>query len=539
MKGLTRKLATTAMMGAGMALALTTVAEAAEPKKGGVLEFVVGSRIPSYDGHREGTFGMIHPIRPFYNTLIRINPNNPSSTTDFVCDVCVGDVPAPTDDGKTYTFKIREGIKFHNGQSMTAKDVAATYERLRNPPEGVRSLRKAYFSMIESVTAPDDTTVVFKLKTPSNAFIPAVAMPFNFIYSVEDMAKDNGRWVEKNINGTGPFIFEEHQPGSYVKGKRNPNYHHAGMPYLDGFRAIAAPKMSTRLNAIRGGRALAEFRGFPPKAIADLKKALGDNLVTHESPWNCTLGVTFNQKREAMADKRVRRALSMAIDRWGGSKYLSQIAIVKTVGGIVFPGHPLAATEAELAEIPGYGKDVEANRAEAKRLLKEAGRENLKIKFINRGVDQPYKVVGTWLVDQWKRVGVTANQVVEPSTPFFNNLRNEKDFDASIDFNCQAVVNPILDTSKFISSARASNNYGQVDDPKADALYDAMVAEADPAKQRQAMRAYEKHVLGDEAHWAMTLWWNRLNAHHAKMKGWKNSPSHYLNQTLENVWLDG
>ena len=103
MTHLTTKLALTALIGAG--LVIGSHAEAA-PKSGGVLNYVVGSKIPSYDGHVESTFGMIHPIRPFYSTLIRVNPSNPADPSDFVCDVCEGDVPKGEEGGTKFTFKI-------------------------------------------------------------------------------------------------------------------------------------------------------------------------------------------------------------------------------------------------------------------------------------------------------------------------------------------------------------------------------------------------------------------------------------------------
>ncbi|GAB4230063.1 MAG: hypothetical protein Kow0032_11710 [Methyloligellaceae bacterium] len=511
-------------------------ADAAQPKRGGILNFVVGSKIPSYDGHVETTFGMIHPIAPFYSLLIRVNPDNPSSPTDFVCDVCEGDVPKGEDGGTKYTFKIRKGVKFHDGTPLTAQDVAATFNKIIFPPKGIASSRKAFFKMVESVTAPDDTTVVFKLKFASGSFIPAVATPFNFIYSKKDLDTHGYTWHKQNINGTGPFVFVQHQPGSFVEGKRYENYHHKGLPYLDGFKAISAPKMALRLQAIRGDRAAIEFRGFPPKARDDLVKALGDKITVQESDWNCVLLATPNHKKKPFDDVRVRKALTLAIDRWGGSKYLSRIAIVKTVGGVVFPKHPLAATEAELKQLAGYGGDIEKSRAEARRLLKEAGHENLAFTLNNRGVDQPYKVVGTWLIDQWKKVGMNVTQQVNPSPVFYDILRKKKNFDVSIDFNCQSVVNPIADVTKFLGSA--GNNYGQYDDQELEAIYDKLLRAGTEEEQRKLMRAYEKRAISDQAHIAITLWWYRIIPHRSYVKGWKIGPSHYLNQQLDNVWLD-
>ena len=93
---------------------------------------------PSFDAHQEGTYATIHTAAPFYSMLVRINPENPSSTTDFVCDVCTA-MPTPTDDGKTYTFKIRDDVKFHNGDKLTAQDVAASFQSILHPAAGVLS----------------------------------------------------------------------------------------------------------------------------------------------------------------------------------------------------------------------------------------------------------------------------------------------------------------------------------------------------------------------------------------------------------------
>ncbi len=516
--------------------AFGTAGTAHAVKKGGILNFVVGSKIPSYDLHRETTFGVIHPIRPFYSLLIRINPDNPSSPTDFVCDLCEGAVPTGADGGKTYTFKIRSGVKFHDGTPLTSADIVATYKKIIFPPEGVASSRKAFFKMVDSVTAPNATTVVFKLKFPSGAFIPSVATPFNFVYAKKDLDTHGYNWHQKNINGTGAFVFVQHQPGSFVEGKKNPNYHFKGKPYLDGYKAIAAPKMAVRLQAIRGDRASIEFRGFPPKARDDLVKALGDKITVQESDWNCALFYTPNQKRKPFNDVRVKKALSLGVDRWGGAKYLSRIAIVKTVGGVVFPNHPFAATKAELVKLTGYATDMAANRAQAKKLLADTGLGGKEIDFSNRGVDQPYKVVGTWLVDQWKKVGLTVKQRVQPSGPFYATLRKSSDFDISIDFNCQSVINPIADVSKFLGSA--GNNYGNYEDQVLEDLYNKLLRAETAKQQRAIMRKYETRALDDQVHMGVTLWWYKINPHRSYVKGWKIAPSHYLNQSLDQVWLD-
>src|SRR3546814_11808262 len=111
-------------------------------------------------------------------------------------------------------------------------------------------------------------------------------------------------WFEHNVMGSGPFKFEKRVPGSLISGVRYENYHHKGQPYLDGFEAIFAKKQSLRVQAVRGGRAYAEFRGFPPKSAEDLKKALGDQIVIETSDWNCGLYLTPNHKRKHWENAR-------------------------------------------------------------------------------------------------------------------------------------------------------------------------------------------------------------------------------------------
>ena len=320
-------------------LHLTAAGADEEPKYGGTLTYMIPADAPpSFDGHRESTYATVHSVAPFYSVLIRINPENPSSTTDFVCDLCT-EMPQPTDDGKTYTFKIRSDVKFHDGSPLTSADVAASYNAIIFPPDGVLSARASNYLMVDKVEAPDPMTVVFRLKFATSAFLGAIADPFNFIYKKAILDEDP-RWYEKNILGSGPFKFVDYQVGQSIKGVKNADYYHKGLPYLDGLTGIYADKQAVRVEAIRSDRAAIEFRGMPPAARDELAKALGDKITVQESDWNVASAVTPSHQRKPFDDVRVRRALSLAIDRWHGAPAVSKIAIVKTVGGIVFPGAP-------------------------------------------------------------------------------------------------------------------------------------------------------------------------------------------------------
>src|ERR1044071_9615009 len=311
---------------------LTVVALAAPvladetPKRGGVLTYMIPADAPpSFDGHREATFATIHAVAPFYSVLIRVNPEDPASTTDFVCDVCT-EIPEPTEDGRTYAFTIRTDVKFADHSSLTAYDVAASWNKIVAPPPGVISARQGYYSMVDKIEAPDPTTVVFRLKYATAAFLPALADPYAFIYKKEILDRDP-HWYEKNIMGSGPFRFKEYQLGQSISGVRNPDYYRKGLPYLDGFTGLFADKQAVRVSAIRADRAAIEFRGFPPSTRDELKAALGDQLTVQESDWNCANLITPNHQRKPFDDPRVRRALSLALHRWNSAPPLSRVSI--------------------------------------------------------------------------------------------------------------------------------------------------------------------------------------------------------------------
>jgi peptide/nickel transport system substrate-binding protein len=516
-----------------VAASFSLLAQAQTPRSGGELVFPVPSEPPSYDGHREETFGLIHPFAPFYNTLLRVDPLDRGGTK-----------PAPSlaeswtvsPDGRTYTFKLVKGVRFHDGSEMTSRDVKASYDKIIFPPAGVGSTRKGQYAVVEAVEAPDAGTVVFRLKNPSGSFIASLLSPYNFIYKADILAKDMN-WFEKNVMGTGPFTFVEHVKGSHVVGKKNPNYWDKGKPYLDGFRAIFMRESAAQVAAVRGERAHIQFRGFTPKDRDNLKAALGDKITVQESPWDCILLGAINHEKKPFDDKRVRRALTLALDRHEASKALSQIAIVKEVAGVQVPGTPFATPPEELNKLAGYWTDAEKSRAEARRLLKEAGvPEGFSFTFTNRGIPMPYEPLAVWMIDQWRKVGLNVKQQVLEGAAYFTPLR-KGDFEVAMDFQCGYIVEPDLDMYKFLSFDRNPANYGRYKDPVLDELYDRQSRATNVEERKQIVRQFEKRLLDEEAHYLMTLQWHRIIPHSSKVKGWTVTPSHYLNNTLDTVWL--
>jgi peptide/nickel transport system substrate-binding protein len=427
-------------------------------------------------------------------------------------------------------------VKFHDGSEMTSRDVRATYEKIINPPPGITSARKGEYRQIETVQAPEPYVVAFKLKWPSPSFIHSLASPWNWIYKADILERDV-RWYERHIMGTGPFVFVEHVKGSRWVGRRNPEYWDRGKPYLDGYQALFIRDEAAQMSAILSGRAHIQFRGFSPAQRDDIVGALGQKITVQESPWNCGLVVAINHDRAPFRDRRVRRALSLALDRYSAAGALSKTAIVREVAGVQVPGSPFATPPAELMKLGGYSRDVRESRSEARRLLAEAGvPQGFSVVLKNRDVPMPYQYIGAWLVDEWRRIGLKVRHEIQDSGQYFKDLR-AGNFELSTDFQCGYVVDPDLDLYKFQSRGRSDANYGRYTDPVLDDLYVHQSRAVDPEQRRRYIRAFEKRLLDDEAHYIYTLQWHRIVPYSARVRGWTITPSHYLNNQLDTVWL--
>jgi peptide/nickel transport system substrate-binding protein len=290
------------------------------------------------------------------------------------------------------------------------------------------------------------------------------------------------------------------------------------------------------VNALAAGEVLAEFRGHAPADRDRLMQQLGERAVMQESPWICNLIVALNVNHPPFDDARVRRALSLAIDRWGGAEALSRIALVRHVGGVLRPGYDLAATDKELQEMPGFSRDVEASREEAKRLLAEAGAENLSFTFTNRNVAMPYTPVGVFLIDQWRQIGVTVEHEQLETRLYTDKLLSDE-LQAGLDYACDFMDEPSIQLIKYISADKSTINYTGSMDEKLDQLYEQQARELDQEERYRIIREFEQHLL-TEAYQFPTIWWHRIIVHHDTVKNWHITPSHYLNQDLAEVWLD-
>jgi peptide/nickel transport system substrate-binding protein len=512
-----------------MAVPSSRAADTGLPKRGGTLVFAVESEPANYDCHANVSFAFLHPVAPHYSTLLKFDAADyPAIKSDLAESWTV------SPDKRVYSFKLKPNVLFHDGTKLTSDDVKASYERIVHPPEGVVSARQASYAAIGSIETPDPRTVVFRLQWPEAAMLANFASPWNCIYSAAKL-KEDPLFPKTHILGTGPFTFIEHVKGDHWTGRRFANYFEQGKPYLDGYEArfMSGEKV---IAALEHGDIQAQFRSVTPAERDRLVAALGERVQVTEAPWLINLLLVFNTKHPPFDDTRVRRALSLAIDRWQAAESLSSTTYMKFVGGVMRPGFAMATPQSELERLPGFSRDGAAARAEAKRLLDEAGIKSLKIALVNRDVPIPYGPGADYVTAAWKEIGVSVQEKRLNTRDWEAALRGGE-FDAAFDFAGDYFDDPTLQLAKYISRDLSPVNYSSATDRMLDALFVGQALTADPRERARIVRGFERQAM-TEAYAVPILWWNRIIANSERLKGWSITPSHYLNQDLVDVWLD-
>ena len=513
-----------------VATATAAPAGAQTPKRGGILNYAITTEPPNYDCHGNTNFGVSQGVFAHYSRLLK-------SVGDVNKPEIVGDVAESwqvSADQKTFTFKLRPGITFHDRSAMTSADVKATWERLIKPPPGVLSARQALYQDISAIETPDDLTIVFRLSAANAGMLDGFASPWNCIYSAAKL-KEDPKFPENNILGTGAFSFVAHVKGQSWEAKRFDGYFLKDRPYLDSYKAFFI-KSAALATGLAGGQFDIEFRGVTPAERDSMVGQMKDNAVVLEGPWTTSLIVTFNNKKKPFDDIRVRQALTHALDRWGGSAPLAKISLMKHVGGFLRPGYELALPPAELEKLPGFWRDAAKARDEAKRLLKEAGVSTLKIHLLNRNTQQPYTPASIYVMDQWRQIGVEVDhRQIDPKA--YYEAISRGDFDAAIDFLSDFSDDPNLHYIRLLSDGQSPVSYAGHGDKALDQLFELQKRAGTIEERKKHVNEFERLALTGAYNMPLH-WWQRIVVHHKRVKGWRMLPSHNNGTDFVDVWLD-
>jgi peptide/nickel transport system substrate-binding protein len=490
-----------------------------------MLTAVIEGDPPSLDLHQVETYQTVYPVAPAVNLLVQMDPQD---HTRVIPDLAQTWDISP--DNQTYTFHLVQNAKFHHGKPLKSEDVKASFDRIINPPQGILAPRKETFATVDGIETPDDYSVRFVLKRPTPSLLVNIAQGWNAIYP-KDILDAKGS-MKSDLIGTGPFKLKNYQRGTSIELVKNPDYHVAGRPLLNGITYYIIPDPNTVFSAFVNGQ-LTVWRTSGKPDTDELKRQLGDKVRITKVSDQSTHVMEINSKRKPWDDVRIRQAVSLAIERQAAVSIVTQGE--GQITGVMAPGGQWALSKDELLKLPGYGVNKADDLARAKQLLADAGYPNggLKITLLTRKGPQ-YEPVSVFLKDQLTRIGLDASLDVRETAAYFDAL-DRREFDGLGASYSTAVDDPdaVLGQS-WISTA--SRNYSAVGDKAFDDLYFKQSEMVDVSQRKTLVQQMEtlaltqvfKAVLARRAAWDMQ--WS-------KVQNFKAHNSQFLSQRHEGTWL--
>ncbi len=341
------------------------------PKSGGTLRYGVLSAPVHFDVHQSGTVANMAAQGPMYDNLIRRDPRDGQT---IIPDLAVKwDIAR---DGRTYTFHLRKGVKFHDGADFTAEDVRATFQRIMAPPKGVVIPRTPLFAAVNEVRVIDPHRIEFRLSEPRpTAFmLGAFASGWNIIVRKKTL-EDNDQNLRNipNFPGTGPFRHVSRKDKEVWIMEKNPSYWTKGLPYVDKLEIYHLAPFSPELGQSLLAKNLDYARLLDP--VSARKVASTPGMKSTDFYQSVIQAVWTNMKKKPFADPRVRRAFHLALDKHVLVDVVKDVAPMM-VGGFVYPFSEWASPKEEMSKRLGYQTDAKAAVQEAKKLMAAAGYAN-------------------------------------------------------------------------------------------------------------------------------------------------------------------
>ncbi|MEA2846320.1 MAG: peptide/nickel transport system substrate-binding protein, partial [Rhodospirillaceae bacterium] len=340
--------------------AMATAGAGWAQKAGGVLKIQHMDTPPSASIHEEATVSTAVPFMGLFNNLVMYDQHVARNSFESI----VPDLATSwswNEDGKQLAFKLRQGVRWHDGKPFTAEDVRCTFELLLSPDKLRRNPRSAWWGNVEKVTADGDFAVTFHLKNRQPSLVALLASGYTPIYPCHVPIAD----MRRKPIGTGPFKFVEFKMNESIKLTKNTDYWKPGRPYLDGIVYRIMPSTATRvLSFVSGDFDMTGSSTVTPHTLKDIRAQV-PNAVCSTTGTMVTGVVLMNHKVPPFDNPKVRRAISLALDR---NAFVAAQQGAGRLGGVMMspPYGNWGLTPAQLEAVPGFGKNVEANRAEAR-----------------------------------------------------------------------------------------------------------------------------------------------------------------------------
>jgi peptide/nickel transport system substrate-binding protein len=525
--------ATAAALLAGASLLASARAE--EPKHGGIFRIYHRENPGSASIHEEATFSTNVPFMPVFNNLVIYDQHVAQNSLKSIVPELATSWSWSADKTRL-TFKLHRGVKWHDGKPFTAEDVKCTWDLLRGKSKDKfrKNPREGWYQNVTEVTADGEDEVTFILKRPQPALLALLASGYSPVYPCHVSPAE----MRSHPIGTGPFKFVEWKQNESITLKRNPDYWKKGLPYLDGIEFAIVPNRSTQILAFVAGKF---DMTFPTEVTIPLLKDVKTqalNAICEIEPTNVSTNLIVNRDVPPFNNPDLRRAMALAIDRKAFVDILYE-GKADIGGSMLPPPEGVWGMPADILQtIPGYGPDLQKNRAEARAIMEKLGYgrdKRLAIRVSTRNL-AIYRDPAVILIDQLKEIYIDGElEPVETGSWFAKVAR--KDYTIGLNLTGNAVDDP--DQNFYENYACSSErNYTQYCNKDLEKLFDEQSAESDLEKRKRLVWEIDKKLQEDVArpiilHSRAATCWQPYVKNMTVMVN-----SSYNGYRYEDVWLD-
>lgn len=472
----------------------------------GTMRVALGTTLSQLDPARTTIGDEYIYVHLVFNGLSRIDP-------DMTVKPDLAESWSASDDLKTWTFKLRQGVRFHDGRVLDEEDVVATMKHILDPATGSRA--SSNISMVQAVEATGPLSVQFKLSIPYAGFPDIFADR-----QMRIVPRDKIATLSTNPVGTGPFMFKSWSPGDRMELVRNPDYFEAGLPKLDGVTLRIIPEAAARIAALESN-AIDILWSLPYEAVDKIKGSASLRVDSVSTPtWD---GVILNNERPPFNDVRVRQALALTIDKQALVE-LSLFGQGEPTFSPIPPSHPYFNTS-----LPSAPPDI----VKARKLMADAGYPN--------GVDVAMQVpqereqrvrVGVSVRDMARAAGIRINVERVPFASYTANVAGKAQMYVDGYF-----ARPTIDTSLYPfyhSTGSWNRQLWLYKEPRIDQILDEARRTNDDAARKKLFATFqavvEETVPGIIAYSAA-----HVNGVSRRVEGFKSTPMLWLE--LKSVTL--
>ena len=505
-------------------------------KSGGILRVPQRENPSSASLHEESSISAMQPFMAVYNNLVFYDQQVDMATAESIRPE-LATAWSWSADNKVLTMKLREGVKWHDGKPFTSADVQCTWETVMGKRDAGwrKNSHKEWYVNLKEVQTNGPHEVKFVLGRPQPAFLSFLASGWSPVYPCHV----DGKTMRSKPIGTGPFKVADYRPNESIRLVRNPDYWRQGRPYLDGITYRIIPSAATRLLAFQAG----EFDMSGSSTVLNLLQmkevqTKAPNTVCSTTGSLVTGVVLINHKVAPFDNPNVRRAVALALDReafvkshHGGSR----------IGGIMMsaPYGSWGLTSEQLANIPGYGKDVDKNRAEARKLMEEAGygpKNTLKVPILVRSTSPAFVAGATLTSDQLRSIYIESTVDVKEYSIFTGAIIKGA-YQLGFETSGSAIDDPdVVFYENFMCSS--IRNYNKYCNKEIEAKIDAQSQILDQAKRRQLVNEIDQQLLREQARVAVYHSTSQA-CWHPYVKGYLRAKNGiYTHHRMEDVWLD-